>query len=202
MTVHEAGEFEERQYLVTEFVDGGTLRQWARDTKPAWRQVVELLVGVADGLACAHEAGIVHRDIKPHNILVARNGYAKLADFGLAKLVETTDGEAVTRTLAEGQTRPGMIVGTIEYMSPEQASGKPVDFRSDIFSFGVVLYELLAGQRPFTGATDLEILQKVIHASPSPLPADLPQPLKALVEKAWRKTLPGAINPCAKWSST
>ena len=88
LTVHDAGEFEGRQYLVTEFVDGGTLKDWARAEKRTWREIVGLLVGVADGLAAAHAAGILHRDIKPDNILVGRNGYAKLADFGLAKLQE------------------------------------------------------------------------------------------------------------------
>ena len=89
VTVHDAGEFDGRQYLVTEYVDGGTLKSWARADKRSWHQKVELLVGVADGLAAAHQAGILHRDIKPENILVAKNGYAKLADFGVAKLTET-----------------------------------------------------------------------------------------------------------------
>lgn len=124
LTVHDVGELEGRQYLVTEFVDGGTLKDWAEAEKRAWRQIVELLVGVADGLAAAHAAGIVHQDIKPANILVARNGYAKLADFGLAKLEERSTPETVTRTVSGG-TRPGMIRGTIAYMSPEQASGRP-----------------------------------------------------------------------------
>ena len=97
LTVHDAGEVDGRQYLVTEFVDGGTLRDWARAEKRGWAQIVELLVGVADGLAAAHEAGILHRDIKPANILVAKNGYAKLADFGLAKLAGGGEGE-ITRT--------------------------------------------------------------------------------------------------------
>src|ERR1700674_340311 len=135
LTVYDAGEFEGRQYLVTEFVDGGTLKSWAKQEPRTWRQIVELLTGVADGLATAHQAGILHRDIKPENILVAKNGYAKLADFGLAKLVEGTAGEAM-------HTRPGTVIGTIAYMSPEQAAGKTLDARSDIFSFGVVLYEL------------------------------------------------------------
>src|SRR5579864_3978271 len=100
LTVHDAGEFDGRQYLVTEFIDGGTLKDWARAEKRTWRQTVELLTGVADGLAAAHAAGVTHRDIKPANILVAKNGYAKLADFGLAKLTETTPTD-VTRTLAE-----------------------------------------------------------------------------------------------------
>jgi serine/threonine protein kinase len=128
--------------LVTEFVDGGTLQTWAKQEKRVWRQTAELLTGVADGLATAHAAGILHRDIKPANILVAKNGYAKLADFGLAKIQEPADSDG-TRTLPEGRTRPGVLMGTIPYMSPEQASGGAVDSRSDIFSFGVVLYETL-----------------------------------------------------------
>src|SRR3984893_15765388 len=126
VTVYDVGEVDGRQYLVTEFVDGGPLKDWAQATTRTWRQIIELLTGVADGLAAAHAAGIVHRDIKPENILVAKNGYAKLADFGLAKLWEATDRLAVPRTRSEGRTRPGMIVGTIAYISPEQAAGQPV----------------------------------------------------------------------------
>jgi len=186
LTVHDAGEFEGRQYLVTEFVDGGTLKDWAKAEKRTWRQTVELLTDVADGLAAAHAAGMTHRDIKPANILVARNGYAKLADFGLAKLTVTTR-EDVTRTLSAERTRPGLIVGTIAYMSPEQASGLHVDARSDIFSFGVVLYEMLAERRPFAGATDLEELQTIIHGAAPPLGQDIPAALRAVVEKALEK---------------
>jgi Tol biopolymer transport system component len=183
LTVHDAGDFEGRQYLVTEFVDGGTLATWTKQEKRTWRQIAELLAGVADGLASAHAAGILHRDIKPANILVAKNGYAKLADFGLAKLQEPADPDG-TRTLTEGGTRPGLLMGTIPYMSPEQASGGAIDSRSDIFSFGTVLYETLSGQRPFTGITDLEVLQKVIHATPPPLPETVPPGLRSIAEKA------------------
>src|ERR1051326_3237446 len=123
LTVYDAGEFEDRQYLVTEFVDGGTLRDWAQASQRSWREVVELLIGVADALAIAHEAKILHRDLKPANILIAKSGYAKLADFGLAKLMEAPQPTDATRTLSEHATRPGMVVGTIAYMSPEQASG-------------------------------------------------------------------------------
>jgi serine/threonine protein kinase len=132
LTVHDAGEFDGRQYLVTEFVDGGTLKDWGRAEKRPWRQIVEMLVGVADGLAAAHAAGILHRDIKPASILVAKNGYAKLADFGLAKLEERIGESDPAKNLIEEPTRPGMIRGTIPYMSPEQASGLPLDARSDI----------------------------------------------------------------------
>lgn len=183
LTVHDAGDFEGRQYLVTEFVDGGTLKEWLKEEKRTWRQSVELLTGVADGLATAHAAGILHRDVKPANILVAKNGYAKLADFGLAKLQEQAEQDA-TRTLTEGQTIPGTLVGTIPYMSPEQTSGAAVDSRSDIFAFGAVLYETLSGQRPFTGATDLEVLQNILHTTPQPLPHSVPAELRSIVEKA------------------
>ena len=187
LTVHDAGEFEGRQYLVTEFVDGGTLRDWTRGATRGWRQTIELLTGVADGLAAAHQAGILHRDIKPENILITKSGYAKLADFGLAKLHEGATSDDATRTVTETRTRPGIIVGTVAYMSPEQASGQPLDARSDIFSFGVVLYEVLAGQRPFTGASDLDILHAVVHRAAEPLPEDVPLPLRMVVEKALEK---------------
>lgn len=189
LTVHDAGEWDGHAYLVTELVDGGTLKQWAATRPRSWMEIVELLVGVADGLATAHAAGIVHRDIKPDNILVTGSGYAKLADFGLAKLFDEP-GEADARTVTECRTHPGVIMGTVAYMSPEQASGGSVDARSDIFSFGVVLYELLTGSRPFEGADDLQRLQAIRHSPAPPLidrnPA-LPQALSLAVEKSLEK---------------
>jgi Tol biopolymer transport system component/predicted Ser/Thr protein kinase len=187
LTVYDVGELDGRQYLVTEFVDGGTLNDWARASRRPWRSVVELLVGVADGLATAHAAGVLHCDIKPENILVATNGYAKLADFGLAKLAEGSRKQDGNRSVLEWRTRQGAILGTIAYMSPEQATGKPLDARSDIFSFGVVLYELFAGKRPFKGPTDLEVLQTVIHGAPEPLGQEIPVGLRIATEKALEK---------------
>jgi serine/threonine protein kinase len=192
VTVYDVGEFGGRQYLVTEFVDGGTLKDWAGSQKRTWREVVELLTGVADGLATAHGAGILHRDIKPQNVLISKSGYAKLADFGLAKLESnsTPNGSAPdgdTRTLTEGMTRPGMVVGTIAYMSPEQASGQRLDARSDVFSFGVLLYEMVAGRRPFEGRSGLEVLRSILDAPAPPLGNEIPGPVRAVIEKALEK---------------
>ena len=179
LTVYDAGELDGRQYLVTEYVDGGTLRNWAQTEPRTWQTTVELLMGIGDALACAHEAGILHRDIKPDNILISKSGYAKLADFGLAKLFEVESGEE-TQTA----TNPGVVVGTVAYMSPEQASGRAVDARSDIFSFGLVLYEMLAGHRAFSGASSLEVMQKIIHGKPEPLNDRLPPELRNAIAKA------------------
>jgi serine/threonine protein kinase len=187
VAVYDVGEIDGRQYLVTELVEGSTLKTWAQTAKRSWREVTDLLQGVADGLAAAHAVGILHRDIKPENILVTRNGYAKLADFGLAKLEESAASEAMTREVTAERTRPGIVIGTVAYMSPEQAVGKPLDSRSDIFSFGVVLYELLAGRRPSEGQTDLEVLQAIQHQPPNALPSDLPVGLRMIVEKALEK---------------
>jgi serine/threonine protein kinase/tetratricopeptide (TPR) repeat protein len=186
LTVHDIGDVDGRQYLVTEFVDGGTLRDWAKAAPRTWQQVVDLLVGVADALATAHEAGIVHRDIKPQNILVSTSGYAKLADFGLAKVAEASN---VTKTVdaASEATRWGTVMGTAGYMSPEQAAGAIVDGRSDTFSFGIVLHEVLSGHRPFAAPSTAEELQRIINGAPDPLPSSVPRQLQLIVAKALEK---------------
>jgi Tol biopolymer transport system component len=186
VSVYEADEFDDRQYLVTEFVDGGTLEGWAQGEKRSWHQIVDLMIGVADALAAAHAHGILHRDIKPRNILVTSGGYAKLADFGLARLEVPVAADGATRSELP-HTRPGVVMGTIPYMSPEQALGKPLDARSDIFSFGVVLHELFSGQRPFGGSSDLEVLQAILHRNPERLSHALPTTLRMTVEKMLEK---------------
>jgi serine/threonine protein kinase/tetratricopeptide (TPR) repeat protein len=182
LTVHDVGEFGGREYLVTELVDGGTLEDWARGVhgRRDWRRIVELLVGVGDALATAHEAGILHRDVKPANVLVSKSGHAKLADFGLAKSV----GDGTGRT---SHTAAGVAIGTVAYMSPEQAEGRELDARSDVFAFGVLLYELLDGRAPFPGRTDLEIMQSILHTAPRPLSDELPEALRSIVDKSLEK---------------
>jgi eukaryotic-like serine/threonine-protein kinase len=185
LTVYDAGELDGRQYLVSELVDGGTLRDWIKASPRSWQEVVELVIGLADGLATAHEAGILHRDVKPENILITKTGYAKLADFGLAKLRELPS--LIMDAPTETRTRPGVILGTVAYMSPEQATGQPVDARSDVFSFAVVLYELLAGRRPFRGPTDLDVLHAIARQSADRLPESTPLALRELIERALQK---------------
>jgi serine/threonine protein kinase/Tol biopolymer transport system component len=186
VTVYDVGEHDGRQYIVSELVDGGTLEDWAAAAKRSWRQSTELITGVADALAAAHAAGVLHRDVKPGNILIDANGYAKLADFGLAKLVGV-GGAAQSPRADSRHTRAGVVVGTVAYMSPEQAAGQPLDARSDVFSFGIVLYELLAGRRPFAAANDLELLKAIAHATPAPLPDGVPELLRIAVDKALEK---------------
>ncbi len=190
LTVHDVGELDGRQYLVTELVDGGTLADWSESVRGRrdWRRIVELLVGVGDGLAAAHDAGILHREVKPQNVLLSKSGHAKLADFGLAKSGSDRDG--LTR-----HGGVGIAIGTAAYMSPEQATGGPLDTRSDVFSFGVVLYELLAAGSPFPGRTDFEIMQSILNTAPPPLSDDLPEVLRAIVDKALEK------NPAERYQT-
>jgi serine/threonine protein kinase len=191
LTVYEAGTIHDRQYLVTEFVDGGTLRFWVRRERPSIKQLIELMIGIGDAIACAHQAGIIHRDIKPENVLVSRQGHAKLADFGLAKLIEKGPiTQLETVSINAPLTKPGGMLGTIPYMTPEQLSGRQADARSDIFSFAIVLYEMLAGERPFGGKTESDVGHAILHSQPRPLSElrpEAPYELRLILDKALEK---------------
>ena len=174
VTVHDIGEIEGAHFIAMEYVDGLTLREKAmasQGNKLSAREVVEIALQVSAALAAAHEAGIIHRDIKPENVMVRRDGYVKVLDFGLVKLTETErSGGRTNPSLGDpAKTNPGAVLGTAKYMSPEQALGREVDRRSDVFSLGVMLYELLAGVPPFKGDRVAAILDAVIHHQPIPL---------------------------------
>ncbi len=173
VTIYDIGSFESVSYIAMELVEGKTLRELLVSGPIALRRLLSLAAQAADGLAKAHSAGIVHRDLKPENLMVTKDGFVKILDFGLAKLLpagfessEGTDLATVTRG-----TEPGTVMGTVGYMSPEQASGHPVDFRSDQFSLGAILYEMAAGKRAFERATAIQTLSAIIQDEPEPLSA-------------------------------
>src|SRR2546425_3545471 len=175
--IYEIGESEGVHFIAMEFVDGLTLRQLIHEQQTNLTKLLRYLQHVAEGLAKAHASDIVHRDLKPDNIMVTRDGHAKILDFGLAKLIEpqrlfdsrdSGSSEIATAVMAQ-QSIPGMVMGTVGYMSPEQAQGrvKEIDHRSDIFSFGCILFEAVTGQKAFEGKDILDSLHKIVHA-PTP----------------------------------
>src|SRR5947209_17056624 len=151
LTIFEIGKTETANFIATEFIDGETLRQHLARTTMKLTEALDIGVQVASALSAAHEAGIIHRDIKPDNIMLRRDRLVKVLDFGLAKLTEPQAVAADTSapTMPKAETEPGVVMGTVQYMSPEQARGLPVDARTDIFSLGVLVYEMLANRTPF-----------------------------------------------------
>lgn len=189
LTVYEVGEHDGSNYISAEYIDGKTLRERMK-SRLSFDETLSIMIQTAEALSAAHSAGIVHRDIKPENIMVRADGYVKVLDFGLAKLTEIRDtgNEEETRQLVK--TNPGVVMGTVTYMSPEQARGKPTDARSDVFSFGVVLYELLTGKVPFHGETMTDTLSSIISSEPQPLTSlapHLPRELQRIVQKTLKK---------------
>ena len=182
-------------YIAMEFVDGKTLDRLIGKSGLALGDTLKYAIQVADALARAHAARIVHRDLKPANIIVSEDGGVKLLDFGLAKLAAEADidSEAGTATMTareDVQTEEGTILGTVAYMSPEQAEGKKLDARSDIFSFGSVLYEMVTGRRPFEGANKISTLSAILHKEPRPIAEvapDLPAELDKIISRCLRK---------------
>ena len=183
ITVHEVGELDGHHYIATEHIEGLSLRARLLGGPLAPAAAIDIAVQLVGALVAAHSAGIVHRDIKPENIMLRPDGWLKLLDFGLAKPLAAADPDGV-------DTIPGVVMGTASYMSPEQARGQPVDARSDLFSLGVLVYEMLSGASPFTGATASDVIAAVLERQPLPLSqrvAGLPAELDALVARCLRK---------------
>jgi eukaryotic-like serine/threonine-protein kinase len=190
--IHEVGETEEGYPFITmEYIDGITLRQRMNDGHLKLSEALDIAVQIGDALSAAHEAGIVHRDIKPENIMIRRDGYVKVLDFGLAKLAEHRRRETTaSMSTLMFNSSPGTVMGTAAYMSPEQARGVAVDLRTDVWSLGVVLYEMVSGATPFTGTTPTDVVIAIVEREQTPLSqhfAGTPPELERIVKKALRK---------------
>ncbi|MCX6056699.1 MAG: serine/threonine-protein kinase, partial [Chloroflexi bacterium] len=177
--VHDYGDHEGSPYLVLEYLPGGTLRQLLGKPIP-WQEALQLLLPIARGLAYAHQRGIIHRDVKPSNILVTESGEPLLSDFGIAKLLEIEEGQTLTGS--------GVGIGTPEYMAPEQGIGKGVDARADIYSLGIVLYEMVTGRKPYMAETPMAVVLKQM-TDPLPRPTDFNREIPPPVEKILLKAL-------------
>jgi serine/threonine protein kinase len=191
VTIYETGEEDGAHFIVAEFVEGRTLREVMENERLQLAAAIKIATQIASALVEAHRIGIVHRDIKPENVMLRPDGLVKVLDFGLAKLTERIDlalGNEAS-TIFNVHTDSGIILGTVSYMSPEQARGHNVDARSDLFSLGVLLYEMAAGGRPFTGATMVDVLAAVLEKEPAPLQGSsaLPAELQQIVTRALRK---------------
>jgi serine/threonine-protein kinase len=190
LVIHEIGEAQDTHYIVSEFVEGATLREHFKESAAKPSEVLDVAIQIASALCAAHASGIAHRDIKPENIIIRADGYAKILDFGLAKLIERKAIGFEDATVRQNETATGVILGTVNYMSPEQAKGERVDVTTDIFSLGAVIYEMIAGRTPFVGNTVSETLANLINSEPPPLARyaeGVPDELQRIVSKMLRK---------------
>src|SRR5512134_178051 len=199
VTVYDIGRADSHSYIAMELVEGRTLRELVASGPLSGKRAVAIAAQAADALAKAHTAGIVHRDLKPENVMVSRDGFVKILDFGLAKLTAPVSGAVSHAATAVDATRPGSLLGTVGYMSPEQARGGEVDFRSDQFSFGSILYEIASGRRAFHGDSAPETMAAIIREEPESLArvaASAPPPYRWIVERCLQK------DPDDRYAST
>ncbi|HKP68690.1 MAG TPA: serine/threonine-protein kinase, partial [Pyrinomonadaceae bacterium] len=192
LTIYDIGESGKRHYIATEFIDGETLRGRLNRGRQSVADALEIAIQAASALQAAHEAGIIHRDIKPENIMLRRDGLVKILDFGLAKLDDTKDRSVSHEAPTEHYVRtiPGVIMGTVQYMSPEQARGQSTDARTDIWSLGCVIYEMLTGKAPFRGDSTADQIAEIVKSNPAPITAniaDVPDRLEEIVAKSIEK---------------
>ena len=192
ITIHEIGADADTHFIATEFIEGETLRQRLQTARVGTADTLNIATQIAAALDAAHRSGIVHRDIKPENVMLRADGLVKVLDFGLAKLTEKRKGESSdsqTPTRALVKTNPGAVMGTVAYMSPEQARGLAVDMRTDVFSLGIIVYEMLAGKLPFAGATASDIMAAILTCEPAPLNETTPLELQRIVRKSLQKNV-------------
>src|SRR3984893_10749302 len=190
LAVHQMGTYEAAQYLVSELLEGETLRKQIKRGRLPVRKAIDYGVQIAHGLAAAHEKGIVHRDLKPENLFVTNGGRVKILDFGLAKLTQPREASQIGASTLTAGTEPGMVLGTVGYMAPEQVRGQAADARSDIFAFGAILYEMLAGRRAFKAATAADTQSAILKEDPAEfaaLPVKVPPALERVVRRCLEK---------------
>jgi eukaryotic-like serine/threonine-protein kinase len=191
LAVHQLGMYAGTPYLVSELLEGETLREQIRRGPVAPRRVIDYGVQVARGLSAAHEKGIVHRDLKPENLFLTKDGQVKILDFGLAKLTQPQPGSEPSALTIGGETEPGLVMGTVGYMSPEQVRGQATDSRADIFAFGAILYEMLTGKRAFQKPTSPETMSAILNEDPpeiSQIVSNVLPALKRTVHRCLEKT--------------